>query len=98
MASRYYTIDGESYPSVTSILNVLNKPQLVNWAVRLTRDCITQDLFAFKRADSINHLDLDNLLAKSAAEHDRVRNAAADHGIAVHSSIGSYVSNKSNVA
>jgi hypothetical protein len=87
MASRYYTIDGESYPSVTSILNVLNKPQLVNWAVRLTRDCITQDLFAFKRADSINHLDLDNLLANSA-----------DHGIAVHSSIVSYVSNKSNVA
>ena len=37
-------------------------------------------------------------MAKSAAEHDRVRNAAADHGIAVHSSIASYVTNKSNVA
>lgn len=98
MAYRYYTIDGKKFPSVTSILNVLNKPQLVNWAVRLTRDYIKQELFAFRRADSLEDLDLDNLLAKSAAEHDRVRNAAADHGIAVHNSIASYVGNKRNLA
>jgi len=98
MAYRYYTIDGKKFPSVTSILNVLNKPQLVNWAVRLTRDYIKQELFAFRRADSLTDLDLGNLLAKSAAEHDRVRNAAADHGIVVHSSIASYIGNTSNVA
>jgi hypothetical protein len=98
MAGRYYTIDGRKFPSVTSILNVLNKPQLINWAVRLTRDCLKQELFAFKRANSFKDLDLDNLLAKSAQEHHRVRNAAADHGIAVHSSIASYIGNKSSVA
>lgn len=98
MASRYYTIDGKSFPSVTSILNVLNKPQLLNWAVRLTRDYIKHELFAFRLADSLKDLDLDNLLAKSAAERDRVRNAAADQGIAVHSSIASYVGNKSSIA
>jgi hypothetical protein len=98
MAYRYYTIDGKKFPSVTSILNVLNKPQLVNWAVRLTRDYIKQELFAFRHADSLTDLDLGNLLAKSAAEHDRVRNAAADHGIVVHSSIASYIGNTSNVA
>lgn len=98
MAGRYYTIDGRKFPSVTSILNVLNKPQLVNWAARVTRDYIKQELFAFKRADSYRDLDLDNLLAKSAKEHDRVRNAAADHGIAVHSSIASYIGKKSSVA
>lgn|GEM_PF-1097597 len=98
MAYRYYTIDGKKFPSVTSILDVLNKPQLVNWAVRLTRDYIKHELFAFKRADSFEDLDLDNLLAKSAKEHDRVRNVAADHGISVHSSIASYIGRKSNVA
>ena len=97
MAYRYYTIDGKKLPSVTSILSVLNKPQLVSWAVRLTRDYIKQELLAFIRTDSLKDLDLDNMLAKSAAEHDRVRNAAADQGIAVHSSIASYIGNKSDV-
>jgi len=98
MAGRYYTIDGKRFPSVTTILSVINKPQLIPWAVRTTRDYIKQELFAFKRADSFKDLDLENLLAKSAKEHDRVRDAAADRGIAVHSSIASYVGNKSNVA
>jgi hypothetical protein len=98
MAYRYYTIDGKKVPSVTSILSVLNKPHLVRWAVRLTRDYIKEELLAFRQADSLKDLDLDSMLKKSSAEHDRVRNAAADHGIAVHSSIASYIGNKSNVA
>jgi PD-(D/E)XK nuclease superfamily len=98
MASRHYTIDGKRYPSVTSILNVLNKPQLINWATRIARDYVKKELFAFRRVDSLKDLDLDDILAKSATEHNRVRDAAADHGIAVHNTIASYVSNKSNVA
>jgi len=98
MAGRYYTIEGKKIPSVTTILNVLNKPQLVSWAARLTRDYIKQELLAYKRADSFKDLDLDKLLAKSELEHDRVRNAAAAHGIAVHSSIASYIGNKHNIA
>ena len=72
-----YAIDGKSYPSVTSILNVLNKPQLVNWAVRLTREYIKQELFALRHADSLKDLNVEDLLVKSASEHDRVRNSAA---------------------
>jgi hypothetical protein len=98
MAYRYYTIDGKKVPSVTSILSVLNKPQLVNWAVRLTRDYIKQELLAFRHKDPLKDLDLDNMLARSSAEHDRVRNAAADQGIAVHSSIASYIGKKNSVA
>jgi hypothetical protein len=94
--ARYYTIDGKTYPSVTSILDVLNKPQLANWAARLTRNYIKRELCALSRVNSFEDLNLDNLLAKSATEHDRVRNAAADHGIAVHNSIA-YVGNKSDV-
>jgi len=98
MASRCYTIDGKNFPSVTSILNVVAKPQLVNWAARLTRDFIKKELFAFRRADSFKDLDLDGLLAKSTTEHDRVRNAAADHGIAVHNSIASYIGNQRDIS
>jgi hypothetical protein len=98
MAGRFYTIDGRRYPSVTSILNVLNKPQLMSWATRITRDYIKKELFAFRRAGSLKELDLDQILAKSATEHNRVRDVAADHGIAIHSAISSYVSNKNYVA
>jgi len=94
MAGRYYTIDGEKYPSVTTILDVLNKPQLVNWAARLTRDYIKDELFAFRRADSLKDLNIDDLLTKSASEHNRVKTAAADRGTDIHRRIASYVGNK----
>jgi hypothetical protein len=94
MASRYYAIDGKSYPSVTSILDVLNKPQLVNWAVRLTREYVKQELFALRHADSLKDLNVEDLLVKSALEHDRIRNSAADHGTDIHRRIAAYVGDK----
>jgi hypothetical protein len=96
MTGRYYTIDGVNYPSVTSILNVLNKPQLVNWAVRLTRDSLKQELFALQRANSLQDLNAGSLLAKSASEHNRVKNAVADHGIDIHRRIAAYVGDKAS--
>ena len=98
MAGRYYSIHGENYPSVTSLLNVLNKQQLVNWAVRLTRDSLKQELFALQRSDSLQDLNIDSLLAKSALEHNRVKNVAAGHGIDIHSRIAAYVDDEGNVA
>jgi hypothetical protein len=35
---RFYHVDGEQLPSVTSILQVLGKPALVNWAGKLNRE------------------------------------------------------------
>jgi len=96
MTGRYYTIDGVNYPSVTSILNVLNKPQLVNWAVRLTRDSLKQELFALQRSNSLQGLNADSLLARSASEHNRVKSAAADHGIDIHRRIAACVGDKSS--
>jgi hypothetical protein len=37
---RWYDIDGESYPSVTSILAVIGKPALVNWAANQERTLV----------------------------------------------------------
>ncbi len=94
MTGRYYTIDGRKFPSVTTILDVLNKPQLVNWAARLTRDYIKNQLFTFRRADSFEQLDVDDLLAKSAVEHDRIKKAAADHGTDIHRRIACSIDGK----
>lgn len=38
--ARFYPIDGQQYPSVTTILDVLNKPGLMYWAVNLERKAI----------------------------------------------------------
>ncbi len=51
MAGRYYTIDGKKYPSITTILDVLHKPQLVNCAVRLAKSGIEHDKVKFAAAD-----------------------------------------------
>ena len=36
--NRYYTIGGVKYPSVTTILSVINKPYLTNWKVKLGKE------------------------------------------------------------
>ena len=35
---RRYTVDGQRLPSVTTVLGVLNKPALLDWAARLARE------------------------------------------------------------
>jgi hypothetical protein len=42
-SSRFYeTPDGNSYPSVTTILQAVNKPALVNWAAKVEREAVIQ--------------------------------------------------------
>lgn len=39
-AGRFYEIDGHSYPSVTTILQIINKPALLNWMAKAERDMV----------------------------------------------------------
>ena len=39
-AGRFYDIDGKLYPSVTTILGVIGKPQLINWAAKVEREMV----------------------------------------------------------
>jgi hypothetical protein len=97
MSSRFYTINGRVYPSVTTILDVLNKPQLVNWAVQITRDYLKEELISLQQANSLEELDVESLLIKCAKEHNRVKSAAADHGTDIHRRISAYLDNKGNI-
>jgi PD-(D/E)XK nuclease superfamily len=98
MTSRFYTINGRDYPSVTTILNVINKPQLIDWAVRITRDYVKQELFALQRADSLQDLNVDGLLAKSSSEHNRVKRAAANRGTDIHHRIAASIDDEDDFA
>lgn len=37
---RFYTVGEQEYPSVTTILTVISKPALVNWAARVEREMV----------------------------------------------------------
>jgi hypothetical protein len=39
-SSRFYTVEGKQFPSVTSILQAVAKPALVNWAANTERDMV----------------------------------------------------------
>lgn len=39
---RFYEIEGMSYPSVTTILQVIGKPALVNWAAKVEREMVSE--------------------------------------------------------
>lgn len=39
---RFYEIDGRQYPSVTTILGVIGKPALVNWAAKVERELVSE--------------------------------------------------------
>lgn len=39
-SGRFYDVDGEKLPSVTTILSCINKPALVNWAAKVERELI----------------------------------------------------------
>ncbi|MGZ4846417.1 MAG: PD-(D/E)XK nuclease family protein [Halobacteriota archaeon] len=97
MSARYYVIDGRSYPSVTSIIDVLDKPQLLNWTSRVTCDTIASTLYSSQQADSFKELNADTLLAESTARRTQAKNAAACQSISVHRCIASYVSNPCSV-
>jgi len=48
-SSRFYPIDGELFPSVTTILDVIGKPALMNWAGKVEREMVlsvSADLYA----------------------------------------------------
>ena len=49
--TRYYTKDGKQVPGTTTVLNLLNKPQLVKWANNLGLQGIDSSKYRDKAAD-----------------------------------------------
>jgi len=93
--SRFYDIDGKLYPSVTTILKVIAKPALVNWAARLERDMLVKaaaDLYedlpiaAPKMMRQVYEETLARRIGKEQA-HAKALRKAGDTGTAVHALI-----------
>lgn len=71
----YTTPDGVNYPSVTSILSVIGKPALLNWAAKVEREMVVQvssqlyeDMHSKPKMTAVNwKLTLNTMLGKAKA-------------------------------
>jgi len=92
--SRHYEIDGEIYPSVTSILGAVSKPALIPWAAKVEREaCISTAWDIYQARDNglltskeafLDHFTL--RLGKEKA-HAKKMSQAADLGSEAHKRI-----------
>jgi|SRR6185437_12412527 len=90
----YETADGKRLPSVTTILGVIGKPALINWAAKVERELVIEtsaDLYCdCPAAPKMSRLawvtTMGNRLGKSRA-HQRLLTKAADIGSQVHALI-----------
>src|SRR5438105_3857770 len=90
--ARFYPIDGQNFPSVTTIISVINKPALVPWAAKAERRAFEVAMLAIAAqsplipADVLLDRVIDAVTGVKAAE--REKQAAATIGTAIHAWIG----------
>lgn len=82
--ARLYEVDGALYPSVTTVLSVIAKPNLVAWARRTTLEAVRS---ALDGRESIGREELLSLLLEAEREPERQRDQAAARGLSVHEAI-----------
>ncbi len=81
---RLYEVDGALYPSVTSILSVISKPNLVTWARRTTIEAIRS---ALDGDGPYSREWLESVLEMASQEPERVRDLAAQRGASIHEAV-----------
>jgi hypothetical protein len=86
--TRYYRIEGSTamHPSVTTILNVINKPALVGWAARTTADQIRERLYNYI-GETLDADLIDDEVTTGKLGPTKIRDAAGDFGTRAHNAI-----------
>lgn len=95
MSDRYYDTPQGRFPSVTTILSILNKPFLLPWVAKEAREAsITAIwnylLYAWEKPKEIGILTYDKLtklITESVKEYQRKQKAALDIGSFVHNCV-----------
>lgn len=90
-----YTVDGELVPSVTTICNVIAKPALVPWAVKMTAEYAeraVQDYF--DHYQQIDEIGLKRIMRDAKRAHRDFTDDAANIGKIVHNWAEDYAKGK----
>lgn len=87
---RVYThpLTGETVPSVTTVIGVLNKPALVPWAAKMAAEYADKQWAVLSELSSVERIDL----IKRA--HSRRSGSAADLGTAVHDAVDAWCTDR----
>ena len=88
---RFYKHNGEKFPSVTTVLGILDKPALIQWAANSAVECITdalEELRDPKTADT----RIAQILKSAKTEFRKVSRKAMDIGTLVHDAIETHLS------
>ena len=97
--SRYYEVDGhgELFPSVTSVLNVLDKPGIKNWAVSQTIQHAVEELVDVQEKAGERPLtskELHHAVHKSKEASNVALQKAGDFGTRAHDAIDQLIAGK----
>lgn len=95
-SGRHYEVGEKKLPSITTIIDCIGKPALINWAAKVERELVAEvsgTLYFRTIADDYTYLnpegwqaDLEELLGKEKA-HKKLLSKASDIGTQVHARI-----------
>jgi hypothetical protein len=83
-----YNVGGESVPSVTKILSVINKPALVNWSARVAVEYVQESI---NPGEAYDELQLNSIFEGAKKSHWQKKKDAGDIGTLVHAWIEKYI-------
>lgn len=83
-----YTIDGNDIDGVTSVLNIINKPELNDWKVRTSLEYLVDEIL---KQRSLSKGELTNLSFKARVRGDVIANIASEQGTDIHQFIEDYI-------
>jgi hypothetical protein len=83
-----YTVGGKDVPSVTHILDVISKPQLVNWATRVTVEFMRE---AIQPGVAYDEIQLHSLFENASKAPYQKKKDAGSFGTLVHAWVEQYI-------
>lgn len=87
-----YELDGHWLPGVTTVIGVLSKPQLIQWAANMAVDWIIANGYPRRLSETDYELVIHpDLLEQARTAHIRKRDKAADKGTGAHELVETYV-------
>lgn len=94
-----YFMDGKKMTGVTTILSVISKPQLIQWAANeavkyIKENVITADLFEGSSASGIYYPVSEEDLEKARTAHAKKRDKSADIGTLAHAWVEDWIAGK----
>lgn len=91
-SERFYDTPIGKLPSVTTILALLNKPAIVNWAVKMTISYLSTKLDDIREGKlTLTEENASDILKEAKAYHNTLKEQAADIGTQVHALIEAYL-------